>query len=40
MMEFTAQNAGTYAFCLDNRKAHFFPQFLQVHLPFYKNFPF
>jgi hypothetical protein len=29
-MEFTAQNPGTYAFCLDNRKSHFFPQYLQV----------
>jgi hypothetical protein len=30
MMEYTAQSPGTYAFCLDNRKAHFFSQYLQV----------
>jgi hypothetical protein len=30
MMEYTAQSPGTYAFCLDNRKAYFFSQYLQV----------
>ncbi len=34
-MNFGAQTPGTYAFCLDNRAAHFFPQYLQVeYIPF------
>jgi hypothetical protein len=29
-MDFQAQDAGSYAFCLDNRAAHFFPKQVEV----------
>ena len=31
-LEFQAQDAGTYAFCLDNRAAHFFPKQVEISI--------
>lgn len=33
-LEFTAHDHGDYAFCLDNRHARFFAQFVEVRLLF------
>lgn len=30
IVDFDAPEQGTYAYCLDNRRAHFFPKFVQV----------
>jgi hypothetical protein len=31
-MDFQAQDAGSYAFCLDNRAAHFFPKQVEISI--------
>eukprot|EP01031_Cornospumella_fuschlensis_P048761 gene48761-59704_t len=32
VIDFDAPEQGSYAFCLDNRKAHFFPKYVQIDI--------
>ncbi|RYG98054.1 emp24/gp25L/p24 family protein [archaeon] len=32
VMDFDPPEQGTFAFCLDNRKAHFFPKYVQIDI--------
>lgn len=34
IFDFDAPEQGTYGFCLDNRRARFFPKFVQVNIHF------